>query len=69
MDWVTFLKIMIEDERAAMAKYRMALESADSEPLRVVLQKLMNEESFHVDFLEQEIARIQSAQASGRSRN
>lgn len=61
MDWVTFLKIMIEDEKAAITKYEMALESADSEPLRAVLEKLMNEEAFHVDFLEQEIARIQSA--------
>lgn len=60
MDWVTFLKVMIEDEKAAMAKYRMALASADSEPLKLVLEKLMNEEAFHIDFLEQEIARIQS---------
>jgi rubrerythrin len=60
MDWVTFLSVMIEDERAAIAKYRVALEKADSEPLRAVLERLMHEEEFHVDFLEQEIRRLQA---------
>jgi rubrerythrin len=61
MDWQTFLNVMIEDEKAAMAKYRIALEKADSEPLKEVLQRLMDEEGFHVDFLEQEIRRLESA--------
>jgi rubrerythrin len=51
---------MIEDEKAAINKYRMAMERADSQQLRSVLEKLMHEEEFHVDFLEQEIKRIQS---------
>ena len=59
MDWVTFLQVMIEDERAAMSKYRIALEQADSEELASVLEKLMHEEEFHIDFLEQEIRRLQ----------
>ena len=61
MDWVTFLQVMIEDERAAMSKYRIALEQADSEELASVLEKLMHEEEFHIDFLEQEIRRLRSA--------
>ena len=60
MDWVTFLGVMIEDEKAAINKYRIAMEQADSEELRAVLEKLMHEEEFHVDFLEQEIRRLQS---------
>ena len=60
MDWVTFLGVMVEDEKAAINKYRIAMEQADSEELRIVLEKLMHEEEFHVDFLEQEIRRLES---------
>jgi rubrerythrin len=60
VDWVTFLNVMVEDEKAAINKYRIAMEQADSEQLRDVFEKLMNEEAFHVDFLEQEIAKLQS---------
>ena len=60
MDWIVFLNVMIEDEKAAMNKYRIAMEQADSAELRAVLEKLMNEEEFHVDFLEQEIRRLES---------
>ena len=60
MDWVGFLKVMVEDEKAAIAKYRIAAEHADSGTLKEVLEKLMHEEEFHVDFLEQEIRRIES---------
>ena len=61
MDWVSFLNVMIEDEKAAMNKYRIALEKADSEPLKTVLKRLMDEESFHIDFLEQEIRRLEAS--------
>jgi len=60
VDWIGFLKVMVEDEKAAIAKYRIAVEHAESEPLKEVLEKLMHEEEFHVDFLEQEIRRIES---------
>ena len=59
MDWAAFLKIMIEDEKAAIAKYQIAAEHAEPGPLKEVLEKLMHEEEFHVDFLEQEIRRIE----------
>ena len=61
MDWITFLNVMIEDEKAAIAKYRIAVEHADSDQLSSVLEKLMHEEEFHVDFLQQEIRRIESS--------
>jgi rubrerythrin len=59
VDWLTFLKVMIEDEKAAINKYRLALQKADSKQLKTVLERLMHEEEFHVDFLEQEIRRLQ----------
>ncbi|MBN1583169.1 MAG: ferritin-like domain-containing protein [Anaerolineae bacterium] len=61
MDWITFLKVMIEDEKAAASKYQLALDEANSPELETVLEKLLHEEQFHVDFLEQEIRRLQSA--------
>jgi rubrerythrin len=61
MDWITFLQVMIEDEKAAIQKYRIALESADSEALKSALERLMHEEEFHVDFLEQEIRRLRGS--------
>lgn len=60
MDWVAFLNVMIEDEKAAVSKYRIATEAADAPELWAVLAKLMHEEEFHVDFLEQEIRRLAS---------
>jgi rubrerythrin len=60
VDWITFLKAMIEDEKAAARKYQLALDEADSDELEAVLAKLLHEEEFHVDFLEQEIRRLQS---------
>ena len=60
MDWITFLKVMIEDEKAAIKKYQLAIEKADSDKLKVVLEKLRGEEEFHVDFLEEEIRRLQA---------
>ncbi len=58
MDWMAFLNVMIEDERAAINKYRIAMEAAEEPELKAVLAKLMHEEEFHVDFLEQEIRRL-----------
>jgi len=60
MDWVTFLKVMIEDEKAAINKYRLAVEKADSEKLKAVLERLLYEEEIHIDLLEEEIRRLQT---------
>ena len=61
MDWITFLNVMIEDEKAAINKYRFAMEQADSEKLKIVLERLMDEEQVHIDFLEEEIRRLQAS--------
>ena len=61
MDWITFLNVMIEDEKAAINKYRLAMEQADSEKLKSVLERLMHEEQVHIDFLEEEIRRLQAS--------
>jgi rubrerythrin len=60
MDWVAFLNVMIEDEKAAIRKYQLAMEQADSEPLKAIFKRLADEESFHVDFLEEEISRLKA---------
>ena len=60
MDWQTFLRVMIEDEKAAIAKYRIAVAKADSGSLKAVMEKLLHEEEFHVDFLQQEIRKLEA---------
>lgn len=61
MDWVTFLKVMIEDEKAAISKYQQAIEVADSKELKEVLVMLRNEEEVHIDLLDNEIRRIEAS--------
>ena len=59
MDWLSFLKVMIIDEKAAREKYQLAAEQADDPEVKAVFEKLRDEEAFHVDFLEGEYARLQ----------
>jgi len=61
MDWITFLNVMIEDEKGAKNKYRLAMEQAESENLKAVFERLMHEEQVHIDFLEEEIRRLQKS--------
>jgi len=61
MDWVTFLKVMIEDEKAAVNKYQLAVEEADSKELKAALERLRDEEKVHIDFLEHEISKLETA--------
>jgi len=60
MDWVTFLNVMIEDEKAAINKCRLAVEKANSEKLKAALERLLYEEEIHIDLLEEEIRRLQA---------
>ncbi len=60
MDWITFLKVMIEDEKAAIGKYQLAVEAADSKHLRAILEQLRDEEEIHIDLLEGEISRLEA---------
>ncbi len=60
MDWVTFLKVMIEDEKAAIKKYELAAELADSAKLQEILERLKDEEDIHIDLLKSEIKRLEA---------
>jgi len=61
MDWKTFLNVMIEDEKAAINKYRLAAEKAESEKLKAALERLLYEEQVHIDLLEEEIRRLEAS--------
>lgn len=61
MDWTTFLKVMIEDEKAAINKYQLAVKRADSGKLKDALERLLYEEQVHIDLLEEEIRRLQDS--------
>ena len=58
MNWKQFFEIMIIDEEAAKAKYEKALEVTDDAEVRTVLERLRDEEQFHVDFLEESWSRL-----------
>ena len=60
MNWRQFFEIMIIDERAAQAKYEAALAEVEDPQLRVILERLRDEEAFHVDYLEESWARLSS---------
>jgi rubrerythrin len=60
MDWVTFLNVMIEDEKGAIKKYRLAMEQAGSKSLKAIFERLMHEEKVHIDLLEEEIRKLQA---------
>jgi len=60
VNWKQFFKLMIVDERAAKAKYETALAVADNPEVRAVLERLRDEEAFHVDFLEESWSRLES---------
>jgi rubrerythrin len=61
VDWVTFLKVMVEDEKAAINKYQQAIEVADAKELKEVLVMLRNEEEVHIDLLDNEIRRLEAS--------
>jgi rubrerythrin len=58
MNWREFFRIMVLDERAALAKYEVALEQAQEPELRAVLERLRDEEAFHIDYLQENWARL-----------
>ena len=60
MDWITFLNVMIEDEKAAINKYKLAMEQANSKELKAALKRLMDEEKVHIDLLEHEISKLET---------
>ena len=58
MDWITFLKVMIEDEKGAINKYQLAMEQAGSKDLKAAMKRLRDEEEIHIALLEDEIAKL-----------
>lgn len=58
MDWEQFFKMMIIDEKAARAKYELALCQTDDPDLQAVLQRLSDEELFHAEYLEENRSRL-----------
>ncbi|MEA3349661.1 MAG: hypothetical protein U9Q82_03465 [Chloroflexota bacterium] len=60
MDWIAFLRVMIEDEKAAIEKYQIAVDKADSKELITILERLRDEEEIHIDLLKGEIARLEA---------
>lgn len=58
MDWATFLEVMLVDEHAARAKYKMASELASDTRVKEIFEQLRYEEEVHVSILEKEIAAL-----------
>jgi rubrerythrin len=59
MDWLNFMKIMEIEERAAQAKYQLAMNLAPSEELKAFFGRLRDEEAFHAQFLDGEYAKLE----------
>ena len=58
MSWEMFFQMMIGEERAAFEKYRLAMESTESPELKIVFERMMNEEGVHAEILEGEYERL-----------
>jgi len=58
MDWAAFLEVMLVDEHAARAKYKMASALATDPRVKEVFDQLQYEEEVHVSILEKEVAAL-----------
>ena len=58
MDWTTFLEVMLIDEHAAQAKYKMVSELATDARIKEIFDQLKYEEEVHVSILEKELAAL-----------
>ncbi len=58
MDWATFLKVMIVDEKGAIAKYKQAAASATDPGLKKMFIEMMEEEKIHVRIIEDKIEQL-----------
>ena len=63
MDWKGFLKVMVIEEKAAWEKYEVAMQLADDPSVHALMEKLRDEEEYHVRFLEGELDRLEKAAA------
>ncbi len=61
MDWLNFIKVMIVDEKGAIAKYQLAAAQADDDPqLKALFEQLKEEEKVHIAILEQHEERLKA---------
>lgn len=58
MDWVEFLKVMVIDEKGAIAKYKHAASKADDPGLKKMFTEMMEEEKIHVKIIEDKIEQL-----------
>jgi rubrerythrin len=59
MDWLSFIKIMMMEEKAARAKYQLAVDLAEDEELKTFFARLRDEEAFHAQYLEGEYDKLE----------
>jgi len=59
MDWLNLLKVMMLDEKAAQAKYQLAVDLAKDPEVRAVFERLRDEEVVHLQLLEGEYVRLE----------
>lgn len=58
MEWTEFLKVMIVDEKAALAKYKHASSKATDPGLKKMFTEMMEEERIHVQIIEDKIEQL-----------
>ena len=58
MDWITFLKVMIVDEKGAIAKYKQAAANATDTGLKKMFTEMLEEEKIHVRIIEDKIEQL-----------
>lgn len=63
MEWVDFLKVMIVDEKGAIAKYKQAASKATDSGLKKMFTEMMEEEKIHVQLIEDKIVQLQKKKA------
>ncbi len=60
MDWLNFIKVMIVDERGAVAKYQLAAAQANDPKLKALFEQFRDEEKVHIAILEQQEERLKT---------
>jgi len=63
MEWIDFLKVMIVDEKGAIAKYKQAASKATDSGLKKMFTEMMEEEKIHVQLIEDKIVQLQKKKA------
>ena len=59
MDWLSFVQVMIVDEKGAFAKYKIAADKATDPKIKAMFEQFADEEKVHIDILEQREQELQ----------